>query len=91
MRFKKLLTVVTVFGFLFLVNGADMAIGKQEKSKAGTGQLLKGGYSTLQSTTEGRCESSCCWASGCNVECSSEYCYAECGEDDTSITYCDQS
>lgn len=87
MRFKKFFALVTVFGFLFLVNGADMAIGKQ----TGTGGVVEGGYSTLQSTTEGRCQSNCCWASGCHVECSSEYCYAECGEDDTSITYCDQN
>ena len=36
----------------------------------------------------GECESSCCWASGCNVSCSETRCVASCGPNDTSETFC---
>ncbi len=85
MRIKKLAALVAVVGFLFAVNGAGAAT---EQPKVGSGPLV-GGYSSLEPMTEGYCESSCCWASGCNVECSSSFCRASCGTDDTSITYCD--
>jgi hypothetical protein len=44
---------------------------------------------SLQAKGIGYCESDCCWASGCDyIECSSSYCYAECGSS-RAIYVCD--
>jgi hypothetical protein len=87
MRMKKFLALVTMFGFLFMVHGAGVANGKPRRALAHSGRLSQP-LSPGQLMVKGYCESSCCWASGCNVECSNSVCSASCGRDDTSITHC---
>ena len=87
MRTKKFLALMTMIGFLFVVNGASGANGKPRRLMAHAGKLSKP-FSPGQWTAKGYCESSCCWASGCNAECSNTSCSASCGPDDTAKVTC---
>ena len=61
--------------------------GVSKPPQYGTGALGDGNPLRFLDPDTAYCESSCCWASGCNVTCSETKCTATCGSE-TSTTYC---
>lgn len=84
--------LLAVCGFLF---GAIGAVA-EEPNKTETPPPVDAGdvrsapsLSAFLQSIGAYCESNCCWASGCNVECSSSSCFASCPDGSSAKYTCD--